>query len=56
MATWLRRYDVQNISKKRIEQLVSAAKTYAPGKGVDVDKGHMLHVNQKFLALQPRER
>lgn len=56
MASWLRLRGVQNIDSRRLERLLIAAKTLAPGKQADVGEGHTLVVRQKQLALMAIER
>ena len=56
MAGWLRVNNVTTIDSKRLELLVRAAKTYAPGKQQDIDKGHSLRVGKDRLALVGGER
>lgn len=56
MATWLRAAGVQDLSSKKLERLIGAAKTYQPGRQTDVDKVYVLSVGRSVLALKPRER
>lgn len=56
MAAWLRKNDVTEIDKKRLELLVRAAKTFKPGKSIDVNKTVVMEVGQKELALKTVER
>lgn len=55
MAAWLRHHDVQDLSSDRLERLVRAAKTFAPGRLADADKNLFLRIG-KNLALVPKER
>lgn len=56
MASWLRITGVQELSNKKLERLITAAKTYLPGRQTDVDKMYVLGVGENVLALKPRER
>jgi tRNA(Ile)-lysidine synthetase-like protein len=56
MAAWLRKHNVQDISNKKLERLVIAAKTYANGQKTDIDKHHVLTTRKELLALEQRER
>ena len=51
MAAWLRRHGVRDFDQKTLERLVIAAKTFAPGKRIDVLKGHQLQLTKDYLAL-----
>ncbi len=55
LMTWLRQNGAA-FNRKRIEQLVVAAKTYAPGKKAKVSGKVELEVGQKHLALVSHER
>ncbi len=55
LATWLRERGV-NYDKKTLERLVTAAKTYEPGKKADVNMGYFIEVGQDFLALSSLDR
>jgi hypothetical protein len=56
LAAWLRSHGVRSFDKKTIERLTIAAKTYAPGKLVDIDGAHVVTVGKDTLALTSRER
>lgn len=53
MAYWLRKNGVRDLSKKMIERLVVAAKTYEPGKRADIDKNKKLRIHKSKLELLP---
>jgi len=56
LATWLRQRGVSNVDKKRLELLVSSAKTLHSGKRVDIDLKCYLQITADQLALKHRER
>ena len=56
IAAWLRAHDIRSFDKKAIERITIAAKTYVPGKLVDVDVTHVIRVEKQLLALASRER
>lgn len=56
MMAWLRRHDVRDITTQTLERLVTAAKTFQPGRQADVDRQKILLVKHKVLALSPRDR
>jgi tRNA(Ile)-lysidine synthetase-like protein len=56
VAAWLRAHGIRTFDKKTIERIVAAAKTYTPGKLIDIDGGHVIRVEKYFLALTSRER
>ena len=56
LAAWLRVHGINGFDKKTIGRIVTAAKTYAPGKQIDVDATHIILVKKTALALAPRER
>lgn len=56
MLAWLRRHGVQDLTKKTIERLITAAKTYPVGKLTDVDKTHAMQVQKSTLALITDDR
>ncbi len=55
MASWLRAQGLTFDSKK-LQRLVVAAKTYAPGKQTDVSNGVSLVVSRQYLALVRADR
>jgi len=56
LAAWLRAHELRSCDKKTIERVTVAAKTYAPGKQIDIDAAHIIHVEKHKLALALRER
>ncbi len=56
LVLWLRSAGLSNITQRRIEQVVVAAKTLSPGKRVDLSATHYIRVNRKDLALVTRDR
>jgi tRNA(Ile)-lysidine synthase len=56
MGAWLRKHNVKDLSNKKLERLVVAAKTYKDGQATDVDKTYVLKAAKEVLALKPRER
>ncbi len=52
MAGWLRNLSVGGLNRPMIERLVSAAKTYAPGKSMDIDGQHHLKITHNSLVLE----
>jgi hypothetical protein len=56
IAAWLRAHDIRSFDKKTIERITAAAKTFAPGKQIDVDGMHVIKIDKHFLALTSRER
>lgn len=56
LAAWLRAHDLRTFDKKSIERVTVAAKTYAPGKQIDIDASHVIYVEKHKLALALRER
>lgn len=54
MASWLRRYQVKNLNKKQIEQLVITAKTSKPDRASDVDKTHILRITENEIHITKR--
>ncbi len=55
VAAWLRARGIRSFDKKTLERIVIAAKTYAPGKQIDVDGTHAIKIEKRQLALNPRE-
>lgn len=56
LAAWLRAHELRSFDKKTIERVTVAVKTYAPGKQIDIDASHVIHVEKHKLALALRER
>lgn len=56
VASWLRSNSIKDFDRKTIERIVVAAKTFKPGKQIDVDARYNINVYQDILALEPRER
>lgn len=55
LAAWLRTRRA-TFDKKALERMTIAAKTYAPGKCIDVDAQYIIRVERKVLALTRRDR
>ncbi len=51
MAAWLRSSEIREFDRKTIARLVTAAKTGAPGKYVDVLAGAKLYIGKHYLTL-----
>ena len=51
LAEWLRRHRIKDISNKMLERLVTAAKTYRPGKITDVDDKYIFEISKQTLKL-----
>lgn len=56
LAAWLRAHGLRNFDKKLLERSTVAAKTYVPGKLIDIDATHVIRVGKHDLALTSRER
>ncbi|HEY1835725.1 MAG TPA: tRNA lysidine(34) synthetase TilS [Candidatus Saccharimonadales bacterium] len=56
LAAWLRSHAIASFDRRTIERIVVAAKTYIPGKQIDVDAAHIILVKKTVLALTLRER
>jgi tRNA(Ile)-lysidine synthase len=56
IAAWLRSAGISQFDRKTIERIVASAKTYAPGKQIDVDGRYLISVKSDVLALKRRER
>jgi len=56
IAAWLRSHDIREFDKKAIERITIAAKTYLPGKWIDVKGSYIIKVERYKLALALRER
>lgn len=56
LLAWLRRFDVRDITRNRLERLVTAMKTGRPGQKADVDNTYYLDINKSQLALKHRDR
>lgn len=56
LATWLRKYGLNNFDSKTLERLVVAAKTSANGKTIPVMSGYNMKVQKESLALSMPER
>ena len=56
MARWLRKFKAKNLDKKLLQRTVTAAKTFKPGKLIDVDLKYYILVSEDKLALTSRER
>lgn len=55
MAAWLRQNDLP-FNRRRIHDLVVAAKTYTPGKRADITKNVQMRVSARMLALEGLDR
>lgn len=51
MHAWLKRAGVRDLTSKRLETIVVAAKTYKRGQRISVDSTHELKVGTRYLAL-----
>lgn len=56
MAGWLRHHDIRDFDRHTLERLTVAGKTAAPGKAIDIVKGHAMRVSREYLALERAER
>jgi len=56
VAAWLRAHEIRSFDRKTIERITAAAKTYTPGKLIDVDATYIIRVDKDILALTLRER
>lgn len=56
IAAWLRAHEIRTFDRKAIERITAAAKTYLPGKAIDIDAEHVILVKKGILALASRER
>lgn len=54
-AAWLRRAGARDFDRRGIMRMVSAAKTYVPGRRIDVNKNWYIDVNTRSLALVARD-
>lgn len=54
IAAWFRSRDGISFDRKLLERIVIAAKRYAPGKLIDIDKWHILLVEREKLVLTKR--
>jgi tRNA(Ile)-lysidine synthetase-like protein len=54
IAAWLRRLGVTSFDRQTIERLTVAAKTYAPGKQIDVNRGLVMVVSKDELRIRQR--
>lgn len=51
LATWLRQHSIRDFDQKTLERIVINAKTLAPGKSIDILKGHKILVKKTILKL-----
>ncbi|MCX6727603.1 MAG: tRNA lysidine(34) synthetase TilS [Candidatus Saccharibacteria bacterium] len=51
MASWLRSHGITEFDSKLLESLVVKVKTLQPGKSVDVDAKHRMHMGQDSVVL-----
>jgi tRNA(Ile)-lysidine synthase len=56
IASWLRGRGIRDFDTKLLERLVIAAKTFAPGKLVDVDKTYQVKIAKDSLNLSSRKQ
>ncbi len=56
LASWLRLRGVSAVSRKRLEKLLVATKTWRPNKCADIDRNWQLLVQKDTLALRARDR
>lgn len=55
MVFWLRQHGVQDVDKKQVERLVTAAKTARVGTTHDVDKRKIMNISRNFLHITSRQ-
>ena len=56
VAAWLRRLGILGFDRPALERMVIAAKTYAPGKQIDVNGRYVIYVKSDHLVLAARNR
>lgn len=56
VAAWLRRLGILGFDRQMLERIVIAAKTYMPGKKIDVNGRYYILVRRDTLALTLRDR
>lgn len=56
IAAWLRQNGITKFDRKSIERIVAQCKTLPAGRRIDVDRGHIIMVRPKILALIARDR
>jgi len=54
IAAWLRRLGVTGFDRQLLERIVVAAKTFEPGKQIDINKRYVMLVSQERLVVAPR--
>lgn len=54
IASWLRRIDIGNFDRRMLERIVVSAKTFAPGKMIDINSDLVMLVSQDMLTIVPR--
>jgi len=54
VAAWLRRLGINSFDRQLLERIVVAAKTFAPGKKVDINRRYILQVDAEQLMVKPR--
>ena len=55
LAAWLRRAGVRGFDRRGLARIVTAIKTYTPGRRIDVNKNFYIDVNSRSLALVQRD-
>lgn len=56
LAAWLRRTGIRDYDRRGLQRMLIAAKTYAPGRRIDVNSQYNIEVNSRSLALVARNR
>lgn len=56
VAAWLRRLGMAGFDRQLIERITMAAKTYAPGKQVDINARYVLVAQRDHLVVRPRSQ
>jgi tRNA(Ile)-lysidine synthase TilS/MesJ len=56
LAAWLRARGIRDFDKKALERIVVAAKTFAPGKQIDVNARHVINVEKTRLVITLRSQ
>lgn len=54
LADWLRQHQTKDLSAKKLERLVVAAKTGAAGTKTDIDATHILRIHKDSLVIEVR--
>jgi tRNA(Ile)-lysidine synthetase-like protein len=56
LATWLRSHGLAGFDQRTLERLVVGAKTFKPGKRIDIYDGYQLEIQKENLALRQLDR